>query len=132
MIPYRESDSAPFYANHFSEQTGGFDVFVGKEVMGGRGFGSVLSGLMRSAAPLLKRGAAALGKRALTTGIGVANDFVRGDNVLRSLKRRAKAEAGDLFGDVLHAIKPDNMKGSRAAPRRSPKRRKRTPRKTVL
>jgi hypothetical protein len=131
MTPYRESDSDAFYRHHFREQTGGFPVFIGKEVMGGRGFGSVLSGLMRSAAPLLKRGAVALGKRALATGATVARDILRGENVGQSIKRGAKRQAADLVDDVLFAMKPDAAKRARVTKPKRPRRTKR-PRKTVL
>ena len=48
-----------------------------------RGFGSLFSGLLRTVAPLIKRGAVALGKRALTTGAQIAGDVVAGKNVKR-------------------------------------------------
>jgi len=41
-----------------------------------------------------------LGKQALNTGIGVAQDAVMGDNILSSVKRRAKRTAQDIAGDL--------------------------------
>ena len=97
MIPYRESDSTAFYEDYVNAQTGGYPVFAGRTVMGGGGFGSVLSGLLRSAAPLLKSGAKALGKRALNVGIKTAGDVLGGQNVKSSLKRHASESVNDIF-----------------------------------
>ncbi len=109
-VPYRESDSSAYYVDYFRNQRGGMPVFSGRTVMGGSGIGSVLSGLLRSATPLLKKGAVALGKRALTTGTRAASDVLRGANVKESLKRRSKQTVNDLFGDVAHALLPDASK----------------------
>ena len=132
MTPYREEDSGPFYRAHFlgERQSGGpIPVYAGKEIMGGRGFGSVLSGLMRSAAPLLKRGAGALLNRGLAIGRDAASDILAGKNVGQALKRSAQSQADDIFGDVLGALQPDEVKAKRSRPK---KRRKTTKRKTLL
>ena len=132
MTPYREEDSAPFYRAHFlgdKQSGGGIPVYAGKEIMGGRGFGSVLSGLMRSAAPLLKRGAGALLNRGIAIGRDAASDILAGKNVGQSLKRSAQNQADDIFGDVLGALQPDEVKAARPRPA---KRRRKAKRKTLL
>ena len=48
---------------------------------GGTGFGSLFAGLLRSVAPLIKRGALALGNRALKTGAQIAGDVLSGENI---------------------------------------------------
>ena len=57
-------------------------------VQRGHGFGSLFSGLLRTVSPLIRRGAVALGKRALTTGTQIAGDVVAGK---KAAKRRATA-----------------------------------------
>ena len=54
-------------------------------------FGSLFSGLPRTVAPLIRQGAVALGKRALTTGAQIVGDVVAGKNVKKPAKRRATA-----------------------------------------
>lgn len=49
-------------------------VFQGSRGQRGHGFGSVLSGLFRSAMPMLKR----IGKQALKTGAHIASDMLAG------------------------------------------------------
>ena len=44
----------------------------------GHGLGSMLSGLFRSAVPMLKRGLATFGKHALKTGLEIADDVAAG------------------------------------------------------
>ena len=58
--------------------------FTGARVQRGHGFGRLFSGLLRTVAPLIRRNAVALGKRALTTGTQIAGDVVAGKNVKKS------------------------------------------------
>ena len=54
------------YDDYYVRQVGGaLPYFTGARVQRGHGFGSLFSGLLRTVAPLIKRGAVALGKRAL-------------------------------------------------------------------
>ena len=50
--------------------------------------GSILSGLFRSALPMIRRGLGTFGKHALKTGLEIANDVVAGDTLKDSAKRR--------------------------------------------
>ena len=78
------------YDDYYTRQVGGaLPYFTGARVQRGHGFGSLFSGLLRSVAPLIKRGALALGKRALTTGAQIAGDVVSGQNIKKATKRRA-------------------------------------------
>ena len=57
------------YDDYYAQQVGGaLPYFAGARVQRGHGFGSLFGGLLRSVAPLIKRGALALGNRALKTG----------------------------------------------------------------
>lgn len=125
--PYREDDSSVFYRDYYNNQSGGgMPVFAGRPIMGGDGIGNVLSGLFRAVAPVLKRGAVNLGKRALTAGANVANDVIQGKNVKSSLKRRFANTGKDILSDVVGSLRPDSLKTSRAPPA---KKRRKTSRK---
>ena len=51
------------YDDYYARQVGGaLPYFTGARVQRGHGFGSLFSGLLRSVAPLIKRGALTLGK----------------------------------------------------------------------
>ena len=98
----------------------------------GHGFGSLFSGLLQTVAPQIRRGAVALGKRALTTGAQIAGDVVAGKNVKKAAKRRATAAGINLMQSLLNTPPPPGKRVKRikrAAPRRrvTPiKRRQRT------
>ena len=86
------------YDDYYARQVGGaLPYFTGARVQRGHGFGSLFSGLLRSVAPLIKRGALALGKRVLTTGAQIAGDVVAGQNVKKAAKRRATAAGRDMM-----------------------------------
>ena len=73
------------YDDYYAREVGGaLPYFTGARVQKGHGFGSLFSGLLRSVAPLIKRGALAL-----TTGAQIAGDVVAGQNIKKSTKRRA-------------------------------------------
>ena len=90
------------YDDYYARQVGGaLPYFTGARVQRGHGFGSLFSGLLRSVAPLIKRGAVALGKRALTTGAQIAGDVVAGQNIKNATKRRATAAGRALMSSLL-------------------------------
>ena len=67
------------YDDYYAQQVGGaLPYFAGARVQRGHGFGSLFAGLLRSVAPLIKRGALALGNRALKTGAQIAGDVYGG------------------------------------------------------
>ena len=61
-------------------------MFQGSRGQRGHGFGSVLSGLFRSAMPMLKR----IGKQALTTGAYIASDMLGGKKFNESARARVR------------------------------------------
>ena len=64
------------YDDYYTRQVGGaLSYFTCACVQKGQCFGSLFSGVLRSIAPLIKRGALALGKRALTTGAQIAGGW---------------------------------------------------------
>ena len=75
------------YTDYYVNQAGGaLPVFQGSRGQRGHGFGSVLSGLFRSAVPMLKR----IGKQALTTGAYIASDMLGGKKFDESAKARVR------------------------------------------
>jgi hypothetical protein len=75
------------FTDYYVNQAGGsLPVFQGARGQRGHGFGSVLSGLFRSAVPMLKR----IGKQALTTGAYIASDMLGGKSFGESAKTRVR------------------------------------------
>ncbi len=99
------------YVDYYVRQVGGqLPVFVGARGQRGHGLGNLFGSLFRSAMPLIKRGAMALGKRALNTGMHVARDVVAGGNLKQSIKRRAKEAGADLLDGLLNSQAPPQKK----------------------
>ena len=77
------------YNDYYARQAGGaLPYFAGAQYQRGHGLGSLFSGLLPSAMPLIKRGAVALGKGALKTGVRIAGDVLSGQNIKTAAKRR--------------------------------------------
>ena len=65
------------YNEYYARQAGGaLPYFAGAQYQRGHGLGSRFGGLLRSALPLIKSGAVALGKGALKTGVRIADDVM--------------------------------------------------------
>ena len=102
------------YDDYYARQVGGaLPYFTGARVQRGHGFGSLFSGLLRTVAPLIKRGAVALGKRALATGAQIAGDVVAGKNVKKAAKRRATAAGRNLMQSLLNTPPPPGKRVKR-------------------
>jgi hypothetical protein len=71
-------------------------VFRGPYSQQGHGLGSFFSGLFRMAAPLILKGAKAIGKQALKSGVQVIGDVATGHNFKQSTKRRMEEGIGNL------------------------------------
>ena len=77
------------YNEYYARQAGGaLPYFAGAQYQRGHGLGSMFGGLLRSAMPLIKRGAVALGRGALKTGVRIAGDVLSGQNIKTAAKRR--------------------------------------------
>src|SRR6267154_3750267 len=75
------------FTDYYVNQAGGsLPVFQGSRGQRGHGFGCVLSGLFRSAVPMLKR----IGKQALTTGAYIASDMLDGKKFDESARNRVR------------------------------------------
>ena len=81
--------SRSMYEDYYMQQSGsGLPVFQGSREQRDHGLGSMLSGLFRSAVPMLKRGLATFGKHALKTGLEIAGDVSEGKSFRDSARDR--------------------------------------------
>ncbi len=79
------------YVDHYTRQLGrGHPVFQGSRTQKGFGLGNILGGLFRTAMPLFKQGAKTLGRQALRTGLGIAQDALEGKNIKTAAQSRLK------------------------------------------
>ena len=77
------------YNDYYARQAGGaLPYFAGAQYQRGHGLSSLFGGLLRSAMPLIKRDAVALGKGALKTGVRIAGDVLSGQNIKTAANRR--------------------------------------------
>ena len=98
------------YENYYLQQVGqGVPVFEGVNLQRGYGLGGILGGLLRSALPILRRGARALGRRALKTGMDIAKDTLNGDNFKSATKRRLKETGRNLGHEALQRVTSGNL-----------------------
>ena len=105
------------YDDYCTRQVGGaLPYFTGARVQRGHGFGSLCSGLLRSVALLINRGALALGKRAPTTGAQITGDVMAGQNIKKATKRRATAAGRALMSSLLVTPPPPGKRKQRTAP----------------
>ena len=97
------------YKDYYARQAdGALSYFAGAPYQRGHGLGSLFEGLLRSAMPLIKRGAVALGKGALKTGVRIADDVLSGQSIKRAAKRRV-TDSGKtmMLRDILiHGVRP--------------------------
>ena len=103
LVPYNQESANNDYQNFYS-QNGGMRVFTGQKYQKGYGLGNVLSGLFRSAVPLLKKGAISLGKTALKTGLNVAKDGLEGKSIKASFKDNLKQAGLDVMNNVVDRV----------------------------
>lgn len=88
------------YRNYYINQAGsGMPIFIGSKNQRGHGLGSILSGLFKSAAPLLKKGLSSLGKNAFKTGLSIAGDVLEGRSAAESARMRGSEGIKGLIED---------------------------------
>ena len=76
--------------DHYLRQQHGGNIagFRGARIQRGYGIGGIFKRLARIAIPLFKRGAKAVGKRALQAATEVGQDVLEGKDVIESAKSR--------------------------------------------
>lgn len=116
--------------------------FAGPSYQRGHGIGGLFGKLFRAAVPMfkssikpmLKKGAKAVAKEALTTGVSVANDMLDGRSGSESVKAHLPMAAGRLRRRGVKALKRmiNQPNGSKRKKRRSHVRRRvKISRKTI-
>ena len=92
--------------DHYLRQQRGGNIigFRGARIQRGYGIGGIFKSLARIAIPLFKRGAKAIGKRALQAATEVGQDVLEGENVIESAKSRGKQAAGDVTKAAVNKV----------------------------
>lgn len=133
------------YERYYAIQAGnGIDSWYrGAPVQRGHGIGSFLGGLFRAALPLLRKGAVAVGKEALTAGANVLEDVGYGipfktsldsrmNDATTNLKRKATDKVmGLLRGDGYKPKKRKKTTQSKKVTRRRKSNKSRSKKKIV-
>ena len=76
MIPFDNGKAEEFYKNYNPESP--IRIYAGSRYQRGHGLGNIFSNILQAAIPVVKKGALALGKTALQTGINIARDSING------------------------------------------------------
>ena len=106
LIPF-DSDSANDYYHKHYNQIGGGDirVFKGGRYQKGYGLGSIFGSLIKSALPIVKQGIKAIGKTALSSGLKVASDGLRGRNLKESFQEHVQDAGNELLHKSLGSLR---------------------------
>jgi len=112
------------YLEYYSNQAGsGITGFQGYKYQRGHGFfGNLFRTILL---PLGKY----LGKKALSTGVAIGGDILKGDNFKTSSKRRLLSAGESIVSDTLDKMKKINSQEGKGKKRR--KQRKHKKRKTI-
>ena len=107
-----------YYSDQAKQKGGNLPAFHGGRFQRGYGLGSIFKGLFRWAMPHLQQGAKMLGKKALQTGVDVAQDVLAGEN-LRSQVLVKKVQKGKHNQEKTVRLQARNGKHLRS--KRNPK-----------
>ena len=83
-----------YYLDQAKQKGGNLPAFHGGRFQQGYGLGSIFKGLFRFAVPHLRQGVKMLGKKALQTGVNVAQDVLAGENFKTALTKQGKKALG--------------------------------------
>lgn len=123
MKKKHQPDARAFHSYYLNQSGRGYPVYAGRRYQRGHGLGSILGGLFKAAAPLLKKGATFLGKEALKTGLNVASDALQGENVGQAIQKRAKQSGREILS---RAMGPPGERPIKGRGRKKNTRRRRT------
>ena len=92
--------------DHYLRQQHGGNIvgFRVARIQRGYGIGGIFKNLARIAIPLFKRGAKAVGKRALKAATEVGQDVLEGKDVIKSAKSRGKQAVSDMAEAVTNKV----------------------------
>ena len=79
-------------------------MFSGSQYQWGHGLGSILSGLVKSALPIIKKGALSLGKTALRTGLRTVHDAMSGKNAKSAFLKNVKEAGNELLSNSMNYV----------------------------
>lgn len=91
----------------------GMNYFAGAATQKGAGIGSFLGGLFRSIFPVLKQGAATVGREALRAGSHILSDAATGEVALNNSMRNHFSEAGR---NLVNKMRGKGIKRARSKP----------------
>lgn len=116
--------SSDYYKTYYLNQTrgqygGALPAYHGVHFQKGYGVGSFLKGLFRSALPIFKSGAQAVGKRALATGLDLAKDYADGKDFKTALKSRGLEAANSLTSKAVNKARSLVNQSGRGLKRRA-------------
>ena len=84
-----------YYLDQAKQKGGNLPAFHGTRFQRGYGLGSMFKGLFRWAVPHLQQSAKMLGKKALQTGVNVAQAVLAGENFSTVVAKHGKQAIGD-------------------------------------
>lgn len=85
-----------YYLDQAKQKGGNLPAFHGVRSQRGYGLRGIFRGLFRWAKPHLRQGAKVLGKKALQTGVNVAQDVIDGKDIKAAVSKRAEQALGDI------------------------------------
>ena len=83
-------------------QQGG--AYHGERLQRGNGLGSIFGSLLRTILPVAKTVAKSVGRQALRTGAEVAQDFLQGNNIGASIRKRGKQGTRRLVAQGVQSV----------------------------
>lgn len=104
-------ESVDFWKKAYVSHQTGSGYYAGQPYQRGAGIGSFFRGLFRSIFPIVKSVGKEAAKQAVTAGVGLANDYLAGDNIKTSIKRRGKQALGNTLETTGKLIKDQQGEG---------------------
>ena len=99
-------DCKKLYEEYYLHQTGrGMAAFTGARYQRGHGLGNMLRSLTKFAIPFLKKGAKAVSKQAMKTGMNIAQEVMLGQNI----NKEAMWLYAELFLGIWNVQKCQNV-----------------------
>lgn len=105
-VPYNILGSTQDYNAYYNLQAGGnLPYFTGSTIQTGHGIGSMLAKVFKGTVlPIMKKGAKAVGKELLNTGLSVAGDVISGQNFKSSAKKNLVNSGKNLLGSLTSSL----------------------------
>ena len=129
LMKYCCDDDMQAYERYYRNQCGhGLPIFYGAHMQRGHGLGSIFGGLFRSVFPFIKKYAPVIGRKALQTGVRIANDVAEGQSFKDAAKSRLFGALEEGINNFVPQAESQSGSGNRRkrSHRRPPPRRKQT------